>query len=83
MLNDYLNILFLFHFPAVHLPLRSRPDAETLQSNYSTPMNNKINQRSDSVDMVSDGFDSDSKENENVSHLSTFAVREALEFSFS
>ena len=32
-------------------------------------MNNKLNQQNDIIDTVSDEFDSDSKENENVSLL--------------
>jgi hypothetical protein len=52
---------------AVHLPQRNRFDLDgtRLSSNSSTIVDRFI-QDNDSVDLVSDEFDSDSKENENV-----------------
>lgn len=59
---------------AVHIPLRSKGefDAGRFQNNHS--MTNLLNRQDDALAMVSDEFDSDSKENENVSDQSRFVV---------
>ena len=55
-----------FDLAAVHLPLRMRADLDGSRAAANTMQ--KLSGGSDSVDMVSDEFDSDSKENENVSN---------------
>jgi hypothetical protein len=52
---------------AVHIPLRTRADVDVTRVQNTNTMNNKLNKRNDSLDMMSDDYDSDSKENENVS----------------
>lgn len=47
---------------AVHIPLRTKPDTDLIRT-----QSNDSNEQSDNPDTMSDDFDSDSKENENVS----------------
>ena len=62
-----------FYLAAFHLPLRMRSDFDGSRgpANVNNTMH-KLSTGSDSVDMVSDEFDSDSKENENVSENDEF-----------
>jgi hypothetical protein len=46
---------------AVNIPSRNRAEIDTIR------MTNKSDQENDNTDTMSDEFDSDSKENENVS----------------
>jgi hypothetical protein len=56
--------IFHHHLTAVHIPLRTRTETDVTKMQNT---NNKFNKRSDSIDMISDEYDSDSKENEHVS----------------
>ncbi|CAF4984892.1 unnamed protein product, partial [Rotaria socialis] len=53
---------------AVNIPLRTRPDTDLIkihnQNTNTNAMNNLVNKPNDNVDVVSDEYDSDSKENE-------------------
>lgn len=62
---------FRFFTLAVHLPQRTRLDSD--RSGGANP--NKMPKRNESFDIVSDEFDSDSKENENVSLRCTFETK--------
>ncbi|CAF4894256.1 unnamed protein product, partial [Rotaria socialis] len=52
----------------VNIPLRTRPDTDLIkihnQNTNTNAMNNLVNKPNDNVDVVSDEYDSDSKENE-------------------
>jgi hypothetical protein len=55
-------------FLAVHIPLRTRAETDLIRvQNNNNTMNNRFNKENDNTDTLSDEFDSDSKENENVS----------------
>ena len=49
---------------AVNIPSRNKPETDIIRMNQ---MMNKSDQENDNTDGMSDEFDSDSKENENVS----------------
>ncbi|CAF0871745.1 unnamed protein product [Adineta ricciae] len=51
---------------AVHIPLRTKTDTDILRVQNNNIMNNYMNEQSDQIDTMSDEFDSDSKENENI-----------------
>ena len=56
-------------FSAVHLPLRTRSDTDGTRLQNTNVLHSRLSKRNDSVEIVSDEFDSDSKENENVSRF--------------
>lgn len=49
------------------MPLRTNGDMDTIRVQNNNSINNKLNKQGDNTDTMSDEFDSDSKENENVS----------------
>jgi hypothetical protein len=59
-----LSSYVLFVILAVNIPSRNRAETDIIRTN---PMMNKSDQENDNTDGMSDEFDSDSKENENVS----------------
>ena len=57
---------------AVHIPLRRKTDTDILRVQNNNIMNNYMNEQNDQIDTMSDEFDSDSKENENVCEIHRF-----------
>jgi hypothetical protein len=51
---------------AVHIPLRTRAETDVTKMQHPNTIVTKLNKRKDSYDMISDDYDSDSKENEHV-----------------
>ncbi|UJR15557.1 hypothetical protein I4U23_002496 [Adineta vaga] len=54
---------------AVHIPLRMKTDTDILRVQRNNLMNHHLNEQSDNIDIMSDEFDSDSKENENMTEM--------------
>jgi hypothetical protein len=57
---------FKIIFSAVYIPLRTRAETDLTKMQNTNTINNKLNKRNDSYEMLSDEYDSDSKENEHV-----------------
>ncbi|CAF0741521.1 unnamed protein product [Adineta steineri] len=54
---------------AVHIPLRTRAETDVTKIQNTNTLFNKLSRQSDSVEMVSDEYDSDSKENEHFVNM--------------
>lgn len=52
---------------AVHRPLRTKTDTDQIRVQNNNTLTRKFSDEIDNIDTISDDFDSDSKENENVS----------------
>ncbi|CAF2523464.1 unnamed protein product [Rotaria sp. Silwood2] len=61
---------------AVPMPLRTNAETDIIRVQNNNTINNKLNKQSDNLDTLSDEFDSDSKENDNVS---LFTINENVE----
>ncbi|CAF3886418.1 unnamed protein product, partial [Rotaria sp. Silwood2] len=54
---------------AVPMPLRTNAETDIIRVQNNNTINNKLNKQSDNLDTLSDEFDSDSKENDNVVNM--------------
>ncbi|CAF4820808.1 unnamed protein product [Rotaria sp. Silwood1] len=54
---------------AVPMPLRTNAETDIIRVQNNNAINNKLNKQSDNLDTMSDEFDSDSKENDNIVNM--------------
>ena len=63
----YIYIFPFCHIAVVSIPLRAKPEDDTIRMQNNNASDPRLNKESDNPDLMSDEFDSDSKENDKVS----------------